>query len=95
MVLVGSENEDIDEDVQENEVLVPIEPEGEETNDQKEKEKKLEMEEEKKEGNLRQKSEVPAVTFLTEETKNNYTLHNLVIPLVGRDIPLLFYSNIS
>jgi len=96
MILAGNENEDIDEDVQENEVLIPLETEGEDGNDKvQEKPKDHEMEEEKNEGNKKQKVELPSVIFLTEENKNNYTLHNLVVPLVGRDIPLETQSSVE
>jgi len=88
MVILG-DNVDIEEDVTENEGA-PVEDEGE---DKKEGEK---IEEEKSEEvTKREKFDPSKVIILTEETKGNYTLHDIVVPLVGRDIPLTENNPIS
>jgi len=68
-----------EEDVEGNE-RVPIE--GDEDEGKKGKD---EIEEEK--APVKGKLDISKVIVLTEETKGNYKLHDIVVPLVGRDIP--------
>lgn len=84
-MIVGAENVDIEEDVPENEGAPA---EGEEDEGKKGKAKE-EIEEEKPEeaAPVREKLDISKVIVLTDETKGNYTLHDIVVPLVGRDIP--------
>ena len=89
LVILGGENEDIEEDVPESEIITV-----EDQDKKKEKEKdEDEIEEEKaEEVNKRDRFDPSKVIVLTEETKGNYSLHDIVVPLVGRDIP---YKNFN
>lgn len=77
MILLGSDDVDIEEDVLEEAPL----PETEEKAEEKD------QEEESKEDSKKARFDPSQVVVLTEETKKNYKLQNIIIPLVGRDVP--------
>ncbi len=81
-MVLGADVDDIEEDVQENEVVVQ---ETEETDSGRPK--KEVNDEENQEKETKKSFDPASVIVLTEENRKNYSLRNLVIPLVGRDLP--------